>query len=71
MANRVRELRAAVVSYDKVKSQYNIFPMGNYDTVTNKEGEMNLKPKRYAERGDWYALLFTLLTVTNVMIFLN
>jgi hypothetical protein len=71
MANRVRDLRAAVVSYDKVKGQYNVFPMGNYDTVTNKKGEMNLKPKRYAERGDWYALLFTVLTVTNLMIFLN
>lgn len=71
MANRVRDLRAAVVSYDKVKGQYNVFPMGNYDTVTNKKGEMNLKPKRYAEKGDWYALLFTVLTVTNLMIFLN
>lgn len=71
MANRVRDLRAAVVSYDKVKGQYNVFPMGNYDTVTNKKGEMNLKPKRYAERGDWYALLFTVFTVTNLMIFLN
>jgi hypothetical protein len=71
MANRVRDLRAAVVSFDKTKGQYNVFPMGNYDTVTNKNGEMNLKPKRYAEKSDWYALLFTVLTVTNLMVFLN
>lgn len=71
MSNRVRDLRAAIVSYDKTKNQYNVFPMGNYDTVTNKKGEINLKPKRYAEKGDWYALLFTVLTVTNLMIFLN
>lgn len=71
MANRVRDLRAAVVSFDQTKGQYNVFPMGNYDTVTNKNGEMNLKPKRYAEKSDWYALLFTVLTVTNLMVFLN
>jgi len=71
MSNRVKDLKAAVVSYDKVKEQYNVFPMGNYDTVTNKKGEMNLKPNRYAEKSDWYALLFTVLTLTNVMIFLN
>lgn len=71
MANRVRDLRAAVVSYDKVKGQYNVFPMGNYDTVTNKKGEMNLKPNRYAEKSDWFAALFTVLTITNVILFLN
>jgi len=71
MSNRVKELRASVVSYDMTKNQYNVFPMGNYDTVTSKDGKINLKPKRYAEKGDWYALLFTVLTLTNVMIFLN
>ena len=71
MSNRVRDLRAAVVSYDKVKGQYNVFPMGNYDTVTNKKGEMNLKPNRYAEKSDWFAALFTVLTITNVILFLN
>ena len=71
MANRVRDLRAAVVSYDQVKEQYNVFSMGNYDTVTNKKGEINLKPRRYAEKSDWYALLFTVLTLTNIMVFAN
>ena len=71
MANRVRELRAAVVSYDQTKEQYNVFPMGNYDTVTNKDGVINLKPRRYAEKSDWYALLFTVLTLTNIMVFAN
>jgi len=71
MANRVKELRAAVVSYDKAKGQYHVFPMGNYSTVTNKKGEINLKPEKYLERSDWFAVLFTVLTITNVILFLN
>lgn len=71
MSDRVRELKAAVVSFDRVKGQFNIFPMGNYETVTNKKGEVNLKPEKYLERTDWFALLFTVLTISNVIIFVN
>jgi hypothetical protein len=71
MSNRVRELKAAIVSYDKMNNQYRVFPLGNYQTVTNKKGEVNLKPEKYLERSDWFAALFTVLTITNVIIFFN
>jgi hypothetical protein len=71
MSNRVKKLKAAVVSFDEVNVNYNVFPMTNYKTITNKKGEISLKPKKQIERSDWYPLIFMVLTVTNFMIILN
>ncbi len=71
VVNRLSELKYSIVNYNNVTNQLETYQLGNLSISTNRKGEKIIKPEKYLERSDWFAALFTVLTITNVIIFFN